>query len=131
MEWLKLAFDTLVVGALAMPWLWLFVRIFFQRGTGTKDDIEFPLIDALSEETRQTIAGVRIIAVGFFLVPPFPAFPATFSMIKTSSTYYRTNPPFSGKFTDTSIVATTAFLQRSHYQPSRRANMPLSAENRS
>ena len=51
MDSLKFAFDTLIVGALALPWLWLFMRIFFQRGI-TDQDIKFPLISALSDPTR-------------------------------------------------------------------------------
>ncbi len=66
MDALKFAFDTLVVGALALPWLWLFMRIFFQRGSG-EQALKFPLIDALSESTRQAVAGVLILAVGYLL----------------------------------------------------------------
>ena len=66
MDALKFAFDTLVVGALALPWLWLFMRIFSQRGNG-EQALKFPLIDALSESTRQAVAGVLILAVGYLL----------------------------------------------------------------
>ena len=66
MDSLKFAFDTLVVGALALPWLWLFMRIFFQRGSSGKD-IKLPLIGALPDTTRQAVAGVLILALGYFL----------------------------------------------------------------
>ena len=66
MDALKFAFDTLIVGALALPWLWLFMRIFFQRSNG-EPPLKFPLIDALSESTRQAVAGVLILAVGYLL----------------------------------------------------------------
>jgi hypothetical protein len=66
MDALKLAFDTLGVGALALPWLWLFMRIFFQRGT-SEQDLTFPLMSALSDTTRQTVAAVLILALGYFL----------------------------------------------------------------
>jgi hypothetical protein len=62
MEWLKIAFDTLVIGALALPWLWLFMRIFFERDTGRQGNLTFPLFSALSESMRETVAGVLIIA---------------------------------------------------------------------
>src|SRR4051794_12424520 len=67
MEWLKFAFDTLIIGALALPWLWLFMRMFSQRGTSKQDDLKFPLLSALSEQTRQTVAAVLIVALGYFL----------------------------------------------------------------
>src|ERR1035438_2020906 len=67
MEWLKFAFDTLIIGALALPWLWLFMRMFFQRATSKQDDLKFPLLSLLSEQTRQTVAAVLIIALGYFL----------------------------------------------------------------
>ena len=66
MDALKLAFDTLVVGALALPWLWLFMRVFFQRGS-REQDLTFPLMSALSDTTRQTVAAVLILALGYFL----------------------------------------------------------------
>lgn len=59
-------FDTLVIGALALPWLWLFMRIFFQRAS-KQDNLTFPLISALPEPVRQTVTGVLIIAMGYFL----------------------------------------------------------------
>lgn len=67
MDWLKFAFDTLIVGTLALPWLWLFMRIFFQRGDGRQDDLKFPLMSAVSDSTKQTIAGVLVVALGYFL----------------------------------------------------------------
>jgi hypothetical protein len=67
MEALKFAFDTLVVGALGLPWLWLFMRIFFQRRTSEQDNIKFPILSALSESVRQNLGLVLIIAIGYFL----------------------------------------------------------------
>jgi hypothetical protein len=65
-EWLKIAFDTLVIGALALPWLWLFMRIFFQRAS-KQDNLTFPLISAMPEPMRQPVTGVLLIAMGYFL----------------------------------------------------------------
>ena len=69
MEWLKIAFDTMVVGALALPWLWLFMRIFFQPlQPGNKEkEIQFPILNALSDATKQAVAGVMVVALGYFL----------------------------------------------------------------
>lgn len=66
MDSLKFAFDTLIIGALALPWLWLFMRIFFQRGHN-EQNLRFPIISALSESTGQTVTGVLILALGYFL----------------------------------------------------------------
>ena len=66
MDWLKFAFDTLIIGALALPWLWLFMRIFFQR-TSKQDKLTFPVISAMSQPVRDTVIGVLIIAIGYFL----------------------------------------------------------------
>lgn len=66
MDSLKFAFDTMVVGALALPWLWLFMRIFFQTGTG-EQDLTFPIFSAMSDATRQAVGGVLILALGYFL----------------------------------------------------------------
>ena len=66
MDSLKFAFDTLIVGALALPWLWLFMRIFFQHDK-SEEEIKFPIIGALSESTRQAVAGVLILALGYVL----------------------------------------------------------------
>lgn len=66
MDSLKFAFDTLIIGALALPWLWLFMRIFFQPNTDGKD-LKFPLLDALSESTKQLLGGALILALGYFL----------------------------------------------------------------
>ena len=51
MDSLKFAFDTLIIGALALPWLGLFMRIFFQLGKG-EHGVKFPVIGALPEPTR-------------------------------------------------------------------------------
>jgi len=67
MEALKFAFDTLIIGALALPWLWLFMRLFFQRGTDKHDKIAFPLIDLLSPSTQDYVGLALIIGIGYFL----------------------------------------------------------------
>ena len=67
MEWLKIAFVTLVIGALALPWLWLFMRIFFERSASRQDNFTFPIISALSKTTQETVAAVLVIAMGYFL----------------------------------------------------------------
>jgi hypothetical protein len=66
MDSLKFAFDTVIIGALALPWLWLFMRIFFQRSSNGEDP-KFPMLSALSDSTRQMVSGVLILALGYFL----------------------------------------------------------------
>jgi len=66
MDSLKFAFDTLIIGALALPWLWIFIRMFFHAGSN-EQRIRFPMLDTLDEDTRKVIASVMILAVGYLL----------------------------------------------------------------
>ncbi len=93
MDSLKFAFDTLVVGALALPWLWLFMRVFFQRSK-SEPELKFPLLGALSEPTRQAVAGVLILALGYFLGS---------AVSRISSDFFDDNEILGGMATQTSI----------------------------
>jgi len=65
MDSLKFAFDTLIVGALALPWLALFVRMYFVQSATA--DSRLAIVSALPEHTREAVASVLIVALGYFL----------------------------------------------------------------
>lgn len=67
MDSLKFAFDTLIVGALALPWLALFMRMFFQLAPAGEQVQLFPILNSLPEHTREAVVGVLIVALGYFL----------------------------------------------------------------
>ena len=67
MDSLKFAFDTLIIGALALPWLALFMRLFFQSAPPHAHDQQFPMLNSLPEHTRDAVAGVLIVALGYVL----------------------------------------------------------------
>jgi len=108
MDSLKFAFDTLIIGALALPWLWLFMRIFFQRSNG--QDVKFPIISALSDSTRQMVGGVLILALGYFPGSAVSRISSDFSMMPKSCTDCPRRPRFVRAFIFTSIATSTAFL---------------------
>jgi hypothetical protein len=65
MEVLKLAFDTLIVGALALPWLALLVRNLVPE---TKDtEAQLVPLSALPKHTKEAVLSVVILALGYFL----------------------------------------------------------------
>src|SRR6266571_9422680 len=67
MDALKLAFDTLIVGALALPWLVIVLRI-FTRGRpsgGLKD--RFAFLSLAPDGAQEALASVVLIAVGYVL----------------------------------------------------------------
>ena len=102
MDSLKFAFDTLIIGALALPWLWLFMRIFFQRSNG--QDVKFPIISALSDSTRQMVGGVLILALGYFPGSAVSRISSDFSMMPKSCTDCPRRPRFVRAFIFTSIA---------------------------
>src|SRR5258708_39939932 len=65
MEALKFAFNTLVIGALALPWLAVLLRMYLLPDE--KPDGPLALVSALPERTRDAVLGVAILAVGYFL----------------------------------------------------------------
>ena len=67
MDALKLAFDTLIVGALALPWLALLARMYFEPSAPGTSGYRLALLEALPEHTRDAIAGVLVFAIGYLL----------------------------------------------------------------
>jgi hypothetical protein len=67
MDSLKFAFDTLIVGALALPWLALFMRMFFEPSPAPSPETRLAFLSALPDHTREAVAGVLIVALGYFL----------------------------------------------------------------
>lgn len=66
MDAFRLAFDTIIVGALALPWLAIVVRIFFPGFTSRKPEETIRLLSVVPEHTRDAVASVLLIAVGYF-----------------------------------------------------------------
>lgn len=66
MDALRLAFDTLIVGALALPWVAIIVRIFFPGFTSSKPEETIRLLSVVPEHTRDAVASVLLIAMGYF-----------------------------------------------------------------
>jgi hypothetical protein len=67
MESLKFAFDTLIVGTLALPWLAILVRMFAPGLFTDEASKNFPLLTALPEHTREAVASALIVAMGYLL----------------------------------------------------------------
>ena len=67
MEFFKLAFDTLVVGVLALPWLAVLVRMFAPGIFSDEPRKNFPVLTALPEHTRDAVASALIVAMGYLL----------------------------------------------------------------
>jgi len=66
MEALKLAFDTLIVGALALPWLAIVIRI-LAHGAPSANFRNIGLLSLVPEGAKEALAGVLLIAVGYLL----------------------------------------------------------------
>lgn len=67
MDVLKFAFEIMIVGALALPWLVVVIRIFFSDAASGKP-IDFKLFPSpVSEQAQQAIAIALIIATGYLL----------------------------------------------------------------
>jgi hypothetical protein len=67
MESLKFAFDTLIVGTLALPWLAILIRMFAPGLFTDEAKKTFPLLMALPDHTREAVASALIIAMGYLL----------------------------------------------------------------
>jgi hypothetical protein len=65
-EALKFAFDTVIIGALALPWLVVLLWLYLPD-TDTKADRHWALVSALPEHTKDAVLGVMILALGYFL----------------------------------------------------------------
>jgi hypothetical protein len=66
MEALKLAFNTLVIGALALPWLAVLLRMYFPAGTDGKGEGALALVSALPKHARDAALSISILALGYF-----------------------------------------------------------------
>jgi len=60
---LTIAFDTTIVGALALPWVLLFIHLFFFQGENPLER----LVNLVKERQLQTVAGVLLFAMAFTL----------------------------------------------------------------
>jgi hypothetical protein len=67
MDSLKFAFDTLIVGTLALPWLAILVRMFAPGIFFDEAQKNFPFITALPEHTKDLVASALIISMGYLL----------------------------------------------------------------
>jgi hypothetical protein len=67
MEALKLAFDTLIIGALALPWLAVLMHLYSLPPINGKAGKHVALMAAVPEHTRDIVFGVAILALGYFL----------------------------------------------------------------
>jgi hypothetical protein len=67
MEALKFAFDTLVIGALALPWLMVLSRMYLPAEMDGKAGKHLALVFALPEHTKSAVLSVMILALGYFL----------------------------------------------------------------
>jgi hypothetical protein len=66
MEAVKFAFDTLLVGALALPWLSLLVQMHFPPANQEGDRYS-ALVSALPKQTREVAVSVMVLSLGYFL----------------------------------------------------------------
>jgi len=67
MDALKFAFNTLVIGALALPWLAVLLRMYLLSPTDGKSEGHAALVSALPEHARDAVLSVAILALGYFL----------------------------------------------------------------
>jgi hypothetical protein len=67
MDSIKFAFDPMIVGVLALPWLALLVRMFLKPDKNEAADHHLPLVGALPEHTREWVASLLVFAIGYFL----------------------------------------------------------------
>ena len=66
MEALKFAFNTLVIGALALPWLAVLLRMYVFPKDG-KAGGHWVVVSALPVHAREAVLSVMILALGYFL----------------------------------------------------------------
>src|SRR6266446_4051919 len=67
MEALRIAFDTIIVGALALPWLAIIVRVLFPGFSTRKPEETIKLLTVVPEHTREAVASVLLVAVAYFV----------------------------------------------------------------
>jgi hypothetical protein len=67
MDALKVAFDTLVVGALALPWLGVLLRMHFPPSGDRRGDGYAALVSALPDHAKEAVLSVVILSLGYFL----------------------------------------------------------------
>ena len=66
MEALRLAFDTIIVGALALPWLAIIVRIFFPGFASRKREETKGLLSLVPGQAPDAVAGILLVAIVYF-----------------------------------------------------------------
>jgi len=67
MDALRIAFDTIIVGALALPWLAILVRMLFPGFSAGKPEETIKLLTVVPEHTREAVASVLLVAVAYFV----------------------------------------------------------------
>jgi hypothetical protein len=67
MEAFRIAFDTIIVGALALPWLAIIVRILFPGFSTGKPEETIKLLTVVPEHTREAVASVLLVALAYFV----------------------------------------------------------------
>jgi hypothetical protein len=66
MEVLKIAFDTLIIGAVALPWVAVLLQMSF-LAQNEKTNGQLPWVSALPKHARDAVLSVVILALGYFL----------------------------------------------------------------
>ena len=66
MDALKFAFEILLVGALALPWLALLIRVFSPDGSGPIDVLQ-SFLPVVPGKHKDAVAAMVIIAIAYFL----------------------------------------------------------------
>jgi hypothetical protein len=67
MDALKFAFDTLIIGALALPWLAVLLHLYSLPPINGKAGKHTALLSALPEHTKDVVLSAAILALGYFL----------------------------------------------------------------
>jgi hypothetical protein len=78
---LKFAFEILIVGALALPWVAILYHVFWDDGSA---DFEFDL-SFVPEGARSAASVALVLAFGYLIGSPYRAFRATSSMTSYGS----------------------------------------------
>jgi hypothetical protein len=65
MDALKLAFDALIVGALAAPWLAIVLRIFVPPGGEAVLKKQIGFLSLVSDKAQDALVGVLLVAIGY------------------------------------------------------------------
>jgi hypothetical protein len=67
MEALKLAFDTMIVGVLALPWLMIILRVFSQDSGAASIETLIPFLSHLPQEIKGSLITIIAIAMGYLV----------------------------------------------------------------